>query len=214
MQVEYVHFRDRAQRSAYIARRFGALLQGEILDVGCDQACLRRLLSGVTYVGVDRDGDPDVRLNLETIDRLPFDDGVFDCVICSDVLEHLDNLHAMFGELVRVARRYVILALPNNWANARKPLGRGKGSFSKYGLPVEPPADRHKWFFSLSEAVQFITYQLEKYALTLHGWHVTEKPRRWAVRAWRRLLYPSQMRYLNRYAHTLWVVLEKRGDGG
>ena len=209
MQVEYVHFRDRASRSAYIAHRFAALLTGRVLDIGCDQAVLRQLLSNVTYVGVDMTGNPDLRLNLEKIDRLPFDDASFDCVVCSDVLEHLDNLHAIFGEIVRVAKRYVILALPNNWANARRPIGRGVGSFSKYGLPAEPPADRHKWFFSLSEAVTFVQHQLSKYAVRLQTCHATEKPRLCIIRAVRRLLYPSQMRYLNRYAHTLWVVLEK-----
>jgi SAM-dependent methyltransferase len=209
MHVEYVHFRDRASRSAYIARRFAALLAGRVLDVGCDQAVLRQLLSDVAYVGVDISGKPDLQLNLEQIERLPFDDASFDCVVCVDVLEHLDNLHAMFGELIRVAKRYVILALPNNWANARKPIGRGSGSLSKYGLPAEPPADRHKWFFSLSEAESFVQHQLGKYAVSMHTCHVTEKPRLRIIRAVRRLLYPSQMRYLNRYAHTLWVVLEK-----
>lgn len=209
MKVEYLRFRDRASRAAYIARRFAPLLRGRVLDVGCDKAVLRQLLPRVGYTGVDVGGDPDIRLNLEKVDRLPFDDASFDCVVCSDVLEHLDNLHAMFGELIRVARTYVIVALPNNWADARKPIGRGVGSFSKYGLPAEPPADRHKWFFSLSEAVEFIDCQLDKYGLAMRECHVTEKPRRFWVRGLRRALYPSQMRYLNRYAHTLWAVLEK-----
>jgi SAM-dependent methyltransferase len=210
MKVEYIRFHDRASRSAYIADRFGSLLQGKLLDVGCDQAILRQLLPGSTYVGMDRTGAPDIRLNLETVDHLPFEDASFDCVVAADVLEHLDNLHVVFGEMIRVAKTYVILALPNNWANARKPIARGAGSFSKYGLPAEPPADRHKWFFSLLEALRFIEYQLEKYPLRVRECHVTEKPRRFWVRVCRRLLYPSQVRYLNRYAHTLWVVLEKR----
>ena len=140
---------------------------------------------------------------------MPFDDATFDCVVCTETLEHLDNLHAMFGELIRVAKKYVIISLPNNWVNARKPIGRGKGSFSKYGLPAEPPPDRHKWFFSLSEATDFIQQQHHRYAVSLRECHATEKPRPFLVRTWRRLWYPSQVCYLNRYAHTLWVVLEK-----
>lgn len=210
VRVEYINFRDRAARSEYVAKRFKHLFQGKVLDVGCDRAFLKRLIPGIDYTGIDMAGEPDIRLNLERLDRLPFDTGAFDCVVCTDVLEHLDNLYTIFGELIRVARRYVILALPNNWANARQPISRGKGTFSKYGLPAEPPLDRHKWFFSLSEAADFIQYQLGKYGVSLLVCYATEKPRPFLIRVWRRLLYPSQIRYLNRYAHTLWAVLEKR----
>ncbi len=167
------------------------------------------MLPDVDYLGVDVTGRSDVQLDLEYITRLPFDTGSFDCVVCTDVLEHLDNLHLIFGELIRVAKTYVIISLPNNWVNARQPITRGRGSLSHYGLPGEPPLDRHKWFFSMSEAEGFIHYQLGKYAVSMRDYHVTEKPRPWLVRALRRMRYPSQMCYLNRYAHTLWVVLEK-----
>jgi 2-polyprenyl-3-methyl-5-hydroxy-6-metoxy-1,4-benzoquinol methylase len=209
MQVEYVDFRSRAARSAYIATRFKSLFQGKVLEVGCDKALLKQLLPGLDYVGVDMAGEPDLRLNLERIERLPFDDAAFDCVVCTETLEHLDNLHGTFGELMRVAKKYVIISLPNNWVNARVPIQRGKGSPSKYGLPADPPRDRHKWFFSLSDAMDFIQHQRKRYAVSLRECYATEKPRPLLVRVLRRALYPVQMRYLNRYAHTLWVVLEK-----
>ena len=63
------------------------------LDVGCDEALLKTLLApDIKYTGIDVAGKPDIVLNLEKIERLPFDDSTFDCVICSDVLEHLDKL--------------------------------------------------------------------------------------------------------------------------
>ena len=37
--------------------------------------------------------------------RFPFQDGEFDYVICSHVLEHIDNVDAFVGELTRVASR-------------------------------------------------------------------------------------------------------------
>jgi len=129
--------------------------------------------------------------------------------VCSDVLEHIDNLHAMFGELVRVCRRQLIISLPNNWANARKPIERGLGTFSFYGLPVDPPPDRHKWFFNLSEAAHFLTEQAKRRGLTVRECFANEKPRVGLARMARHLLYPAHERYLNRYAHTVWVVLEK-----
>ncbi|MFQ5849129.1 MAG: class I SAM-dependent methyltransferase [Candidatus Binatia bacterium] len=210
MQVDYISFQNRLARTEYIVNAFKHFLAGRVLDVGCDKAYLKKMLPDNDYTGVDISGDPDIQLNLEEIERLPFADSSFDCVLSSDVLEHLDNLHHVFGELIRVSRKYLIISLPNNWVNARIPIEKGKGSFGKYGLPAEQPHDRHKWFFSLMEAKGFIDGQLKKYPISLLELRVSEKPRPFFVRMFRRLHYPSQERYLNRYAHTLWVVLEKK----
>jgi len=210
MNVEQVSFRDRAGRSEYVARRFQEVLKGKVVDVGCDKAVLRKLLPQVEYTGVDIGGTPDVQVNLEEAGRLPFPDGSFDCVICTDVLEHLENLHQIFGELVRVSRRHLVISLPNNWTNARMPIARGRGSFGKYGLPPEKPPDRHKWFFNLSEAADFIRAQTTKYPIVCRELFATEKPRSVLVRGVRRIRYPAVECYLNRYAHTLWALLEKR----
>lgn len=207
--VEYISFSDRARRSRYIAERFTPYLSGKVLDVGCDKAVLKTLLPSLDYTGIDIGGTPDLRLDLERVDKLPFADGSFHCVVCSDVLEHLNNLHQIFGELVRVAGRYLILSLPNNWCNARVPIERGRGSFDKYGLPIDPPEDRHKWFFSLAEAAAFIEGQTTRYPISIVERVVSEKPRPAILRAVRRLRYPSRERYWNRYAHTLWIVLKK-----
>lgn len=209
MKVEYITFARRSDRSEYIAKRFSSFLIGKILDVGCDEAILRKLLPKIYYIGIDIGGDADIKLDLEDINYLPLDDETFECVVCSDVLEHLDNLHHIFGELVRVAKKYIIISLPNNWVNARKPIGKGKGSFGHYGLPIIPIQDRHKWFFGLSEAMSFIEGQEKNYPISIIEMHVTEKPRPLLIRAMRRLIYPYQERYLNRYAHTLWVIFKK-----
>ena len=210
MRVEYASFQNRLVRSEYTANRFKRLLVGKILDVGCDKAVLRKLLPNVDYTGVDLAGDPDIRLNLEDISKLPFNDGTFDCVVCTDVLEHLDNLHHIFGELVRVTKKHLIISLPNNWVKARSSIAKGKGAFGPYGLPIDSPQDRHKWFFNLSEATDFMKEQEKKYSISTLELYAIEKPRPLLVRAFRRLLYPSQERYLNRYAHTLWAVFEKK----
>lgn len=51
--------------------------------------------------------------------RLPFDDGTFDVVLASEVLEHLVRPLETIAELVRVSRKYVIMtsleALSTNW---------------------------------------------------------------------------------------------------
>jgi len=210
VKIDYVQFEQRADRAAYIARRFGDLLGPALLDVGCDKAVLRTLLPQVAYTGIDVGGTPDIRIDLEHIERLPFTDDQFDATVCSDVLEHLDNLHFIFGELVRVTCEHIVVSLPNNWTNARRPIERGHGVIAHYGLPATPPTDRHKWFFGMSEALDFLREQEKRYPLSIVDIVVNEKPRQLSVRLARRLRYPVLENYLNRYAHTVWVVYRKR----
>jgi len=210
MQIDYVQFHQRQDRTQYLFDKFRPYLQGAVLDVGCDRAYLKSLLPHCRYIGIDLAGTPDVQLNLEQTDRLPFDDDQFDCVVCADVLEHLDNLHCIFAELLRVSRRYLIISLPNNWNAARVPLQRGRGSFAHYGLPPDKPQDRHKWFFSLTDARDFILERLKRHPnMQIIEERICEKPRHPLRRLPRRLRYPAPWRYLNRYAHTLWTVLQK-----
>ena len=212
LRVEHLKFGNRAGRSSYVAGRYGATLKGRVLDVGCDRAVLRDLVPGIQYTGIDLTEQADLRLDLEKVERLPFEDDSFDCVVCTDVLEHLESLHHIFNELVRVTRRHIIVSLPNNWANARVPIQRGHGSFDKYGLPAARPVDRHRWFFSLSEAVDFVEAQTLKLPISIADIHAIEKPKPLIARALRRLRYPRQLCYLNRYSHSLWVLLAKRNS--
>src|SRR5688572_14128156 len=100
LPVERVFFRTRLERAQFIAARLHHYIAGKVLDAGCDEAHLRSLLSLQDYVGVDVCGQPDLLLDLERTERLPFTDDSFDCVICCEVLEHLDNLYFIFAELV------------------------------------------------------------------------------------------------------------------
>ena len=209
MELDYVNFRQRADRSRYIAQRFSPYLSGKVLDVGCDQAVLKGLLPGIDYTGIDVGGTPDIVLNLDEVEKLPFEDDAFACTVCSDVLEHLDKLHRNFAELVRVTKNHLIISLPNNWANARRPIERGTGSIAHYGLPPTAPADRHKWFFGFSEAVNFLEEQQKLFPVTLKELIANDKPRPVFVRLFRRLRYLRRERYLNRYAHTVWAVFSK-----
>ena len=209
MNVETGSFPKRRVRSEYIATRFRSFLRGRVLDVGCDRALLKELVPGVEYFGIDVGGTPDRIVDLEKENAVPFPDNSQDCIVCSDVLEHLNNIHHIFAELVRVTRGHVILSLPNNWTNARRPVARGKGTIGHYGLPVNPPPDRHKWFFSLTEAEEFIRGQQAKVSFEIVELFAMEKPRFAPVQFVRRLAAGSQARYLNRYAHTLWAVLKK-----
>lgn len=198
----------RADRTRYAVEHFGECIKGKVLDVGCDEAVLHKLLPELDYTGVDIGGTPDVKLDLEKIDRLPFDDNAFDCVFCTDVLEHLDNLHLIFEELIRVSRRWVIISWPNNWVAARVPIERGRGQFKFYGLPADRPDDRHKWFFCHSQAREFVFEHAKRKAFTIAAERSTQKPKFFLIRWLRRLRYPLQACYLNRYSNTYWSVLD------
>jgi SAM-dependent methyltransferase len=207
--IDYAQHHSRAERTRYLAGIFAPYISGRVLDVGCDQKVLKQLRPDLDYVGIDIGGNPDLHIDLETVEHLPFADREFDIVVCADVLEHLDNLHHVFGELVRVSRRFILISLPNCWSAARQPVARGKGHIGHYGLPAVPRPDRHKWFFSLTQARDFAAAAAAQHHLEIVSLRVREKPRLAVVRWLRRLRYPRRERYLNRYASTLWVVFER-----
>lgn len=206
--IEFVKFDTRADRTHYVAKRFEKYLQEKVLDVGCYEAPLRNILRSGSYVGVDMAGAPDIKVNLDSIDRLPFDDNAFPTVISIETLEHLENLHHMLSECIRVSTKHIVLSLPNCWRDARRPIERGKGEFAHYGLPIERPADRHRWFFSFTQARDFMSGIAEKHGLRVIELFGTEQPRNYFVRLARKLRFKPDA-YANRYVQTVWAVLEK-----
>jgi SAM-dependent methyltransferase len=152
-------FTNREEKSRYVWLKYQPILEGEILDVGADRGGLKQYLpSGVVYRTAGLELDHDVKVDLE--EPLPLETRSFDCVLCLDVLEHVDSLHRLFDELCRVSRRYVVISLPNPWSsflrNLRDGCYRPEQPLKYYFLPTDPPEDRHKWFFAASEAKRFI----------------------------------------------------------
>jgi len=90
------------------------LCAGRVLDIGCGQALLGSLLKGVpssSYIGIDswelilKEAPPDVRVQVDDAEHLPFGDEEFDTVVMGQVLEHVFNEHAAAGEAVRVLKQ-------------------------------------------------------------------------------------------------------------
>lgn len=163
-------YRSRVERTEWITTRFKDVFSksSSVLDVGCWERDLATFLpEGATYYGIDIAGTPDEKIDLEKIERLPFGDSSYDTVACLDVLEHIENIHRISDELFRVAKQSVIITLPNptrsiwNFIFKRKTdKGAGYGIYSKYyGLPLEVPEDRHRWFFTCDEAVRFVSHK-------------------------------------------------------
>jgi len=199
---------SREERAVYISRRFGQYLSGEVLDVGSGGAGLCSHLDRCISIDINPATYPNVFVDLEE-GNLPFASDSFDCVVCVDVLEHLENLHHIFAETARVSRKYLIVSLPNNWLGARPIIFRADHtqSMKYYGLPIERPFDRHRWFFSYAEAEDFIYGMADRMKLKV----VQCEPYFGAqnqVKAVFFRLWMSPRRLHNLFASTLWVVLE------
>lgn len=169
-----MYFDSRENKAKFIYYKFNKYFQesNSVLDIGCSDAWLATNLdrSAIDYAGLDIEVSELARkntsargfsltaVNLEK-NKLPFNDNSFDMVVCTDVLEHINHLHAVFNDIIRVAKKYVIISLPNMYVlSIRKKILRGQ-QIKFYNLPPTEPEDRHKWFFSYSDARNFIHSQ-------------------------------------------------------
>lgn len=159
-------------RGAFVATSLRQYLPGTVLDVGSGRSSeyLKAslgaayhsldLASSYQFRRVSANSPPDAVVDLER-GELPFNDKTFDTVICTDVLEHIDNIYRAHDELFRVARRYVIISLPNNWPKLIGSflIGRNVTHRAGYGLTPQPKAfgQRHKYFFNFEEACEFLS---------------------------------------------------------
>ena len=201
-------YHSREERAIYIKQHFRNYLLGRVLDVGSGGAGLCSCLSKCVSIDINPAAYPDVFVNLDK-GNLPFASNSFDCVVCTDVLEHLESLHYIFAESVRVSRQYLIVSLPNNWLGARAIIWRGSHtrSMKRYGLPVERPFDRHRWFFGYTEAEDFIFGMAMRMNLQV----LQCKPYFGARNQIKAIFFRpwiSSRRLHNLFASTLWAVLE------
>lgn len=159
-------------RGAFVATALTDFLLGRVLDVGAGRnSAALRLRLGNAYEALDLENSYQLKANPlgkgsnSVVDleqgRLPYMDAEYDTVICTDVLEHVDRIYDIYDELFRVAKRHVIISLPNNWVNFLGSLliGRNVTHPAGYGLPAQPklPGQRHKYFFNFEEACDFLT---------------------------------------------------------
>lgn len=81
------------------------LLRGRVLDLGCGAQPYRALLSpAADYTGADVQPGQGVDALLTPGEPLPFPDGCFDAILCTQVLEHVEDLGGTVAEMRRVLR--------------------------------------------------------------------------------------------------------------
>lgn len=120
-----------------------------ILDVGCGEgfmlekvrvAGIARALEGVDVrsdaVEIGRALHPELTLRQGSIYALPYPDASFDVVVCSEVLEHLERPEEALTELIRVAKRYCVISVPNEPFFQTANFLRGK-NLSRWGNDIE-----------------------------------------------------------------------------
>lgn len=120
-----------------------------VLDVGCSNNYMKILHKNTT--GIDIQGNPDIKIDLEK-EPIPFDENSFDCVVCLDVLEHLDNLHGVLDQLIKIAKRFIVLSLPNELRWLHLLRYSYKTNDRDFGLNSR---NRHKWFLSYTQSRDF-----------------------------------------------------------
>ena len=129
-----------------------------VLDIGCRDKILKDfIIKEAKYQGIDyKDSNEILGHNLEY--GIPFEDNSFDIVFALDVLEHVENIHFLFDEILRVTRLEAIVALPNmSYWKFRLRFLKGKDISDKYIFSPVKVLDRHRWLTSYNSAIKFVS---------------------------------------------------------
>jgi ubiquinone/menaquinone biosynthesis C-methylase UbiE len=114
-------------------------ISGRLLDIGCGTKPYQDLLHHYVteHVGIDQEGTLHDKSNIDlfgTAYQIPAEDASFDSVICTAVLEHLEEPELALRECYRVLKSggMAIYSAPFIWHLHEEP--RDFYRFSKYGL--------------------------------------------------------------------------------
>ena len=144
-----------------------------ILEIGCGAKITSQILASegiqVKTLDIDPLNNPDI---LGSATNMPLENNSFDCVCAFQVLEHMpwENSLASIGEMKRVAKKNLVLSLPNQlnaWSySIDLPFFGNISGFVRNprSLPLPNKYDgRHYWEvgnkgFSYKEIIKNITY--------------------------------------------------------
>lgn len=209
IKKDFSYFRNRLERAEFIKNKFSKYIQKSvsILDVGCSENDLKKIIGGSVF-GIDIAGSPDKKVDLEKESLSGFSDNTYDLVICTEVLEHLDNLYEVLDDMTRVSRKYILISLPNSpdiWKILRIVFTGRTGKF--YGLPKQKPEDRHKWFFSWKELNDFFENYCKKKDLKIKErflhFNYADSSGEFLIKAFLRIFS------IKSFAQNYWILIEK-----
>ncbi len=148
-----------------------------ILDVGSGEGyTLEKLrkkgigkrLEGIEYlqeaIDLGRKFHPDIIIKKGTIYKLPYKNSSFDLVLCTEVLEHLEDPEKGFKEILRVTKKYCLISVPNEPFFMLENLARLK-NFSRLGN--DPDHKNHWNYFSFKKFLKKEKIKIVKYKAPL-----------------------------------------------
>lgn len=140
-----------------------------LLDIGCGYGDMLGELAGpdILAVGVDINCNAlaeaasevqQAHFLLGEVTRLPFPDGSFDAVICSEVLEHMPHPPDLIAEIERVTRPEGVycLTVPNEWLTT---LGRAMRGLRPWKSPA------HLQAFTVRSFLRLFAQRPERFTL-------------------------------------------------
>lgn len=128
----------------------------KVLDAGCGEGfSLNKLMlnkigkeiEGIEYsneaIALGKKLFPNVKIKQGSIYELPYKNSSFDLVICTEVLEHLDDPTKALKEILRVSKKNLIISVPNEPFFMLSNFIRGK-NISRLG---NDPGHINHWSF-------------------------------------------------------------------
>ena len=112
---------------------------GKMADIGCGGKPYKEMASDFVseHIGIDHEDTIHGKTQIDLIGsayKIPTDDETFDCILCTYVLEHLEEPSTALAEAHRVLKKggFAIYTVPFFWHLHEEP--RDFYRFSKYGL--------------------------------------------------------------------------------
>ena len=112
------------------------------LDIGCGLKPYLESFSNADYIGIDIE-DSGRSIDMKAPDKfydgvnIPYEDGVFDGVLCTQVLEHVEDMNKFLAECNRVTKvgGSLIISVPFLYKEHEKPYDFRR--FTSYGLTLD-----------------------------------------------------------------------------
>ena len=141
----------------------------KVLDVGCASGgffnIMRTLEPAIEYTGIDlvetaidlaRQRYPEARFDVTDGMAIPFDDGTFDLVHCTSVLNNEPRYQELWNEMYRVSNRFVLADM-----RLLKDIGgQGSGQDSLYTIQFEGQTQEAVVPYVVSDADEVINFLL------------------------------------------------------
>jgi SAM-dependent methyltransferase len=113
-------------------------IEGDLLDVGCGTKPYKEMFNVASYTGLDIASQTNREIGIadDFYDgkRFPYQDSLFDSVLCNQVLEHVFNPDEFLTEINRVLKPegQLLLTVPFVWDEHEQPFDYAR--YSSFGL--------------------------------------------------------------------------------